>query len=125
MATNKYQVVEVLSDISGESGATTTTYAINGQAYSIDLTETESKEFRDLMSPYISVSAIGKNRGVRQRSTPEETALIKEWALEQGLPLTPKGRVPATTRLAYAEAMDAEAEPKKKRAPKAEVSAEA
>lgn len=105
MATNKYQVVEVLSDISSEKGASTVTYSVNGQSYSIDLTETEQKEFHDLLAPYIAVSSIGKRRGPRLRSTPEETAKIRDWAKATGATLTPAGRVPAETRLAYAEAL--------------------
>lgn len=104
MATNKYQVVEVLSDISGEKGASTVTYSVNGQAYSIDLTEPEAKEFHNLFAPYIAVSAVGKRRGPRIRSTPEETAKIRDWAKANGLPLTPAGRVPSDTRQAYLEA---------------------
>jgi hypothetical protein len=107
MATNKYQVVEVLSDVSGEKGASTITYSINGQSYSIDLTEPETKEFHEMLAPYISVSSIGKRRGPRLRSTPEETAKIREWAQATGHTLTPAGRVPAETRLAYAEALAA------------------
>ena len=105
MATNKYQVVEVLSDVSGEKGASTLTYSVNGQAYSIDLTETEAKEFHEMLAPYVAVSSVGKRRGPRLRSTPEETAAIREWAKKTGHTLTPAGRVPAETRLAYAEAM--------------------
>lgn len=105
MATNKYQVVEVLSDISGEKGASTLTYSVNGQSYSIDLTEPEAKEFHEMLAPYISVSSVGKRRGPRLRSTPEETARIREWAQTTGHTLTPAGRIPADTRIAYAEAM--------------------
>lgn len=105
MATNKYQVVEVLSDISGEKGASTVTYSVNGQSYSIDLTEPEAKEFHEMLAPYISVSSVGKRRGPRLRSTPEETARIKAWAQSTGAALTPAGRIPAETRLAYAEAL--------------------
>lgn len=104
MATNKYQVVEVLSDISGEKGASTVTYSVNGQSYSIDLTEPEAKEFHEMLSPYISVSSVGKRRGPRLRSTPEETARIREWAQRTGHQLTPAGRIPAETRIAYADA---------------------
>lgn len=105
MATNKFQVVEVLSDISGEKEASTLTYSVNGQQYSIDLTEPEAKEFHEMLAPYVAVSAIGKRRGPRLRSTPEETATIRAWAEQTGHNLTPAGRVPAETRLAYAEAM--------------------
>lgn len=124
MATNKYQVVEVLSDISGEKGASTLTYSINGQSYSIDLTEPEAKEFHELLAPYISVSAIGKRRGPRLRSTPEETAAIRIWARDTGHPLTPAGRVPSETRIAYAEAMAKGeiTEPSKKRVRRAKAS---
>jgi hypothetical protein len=58
-----------------------------------------------MLAPYISVSAVGKRRGPRLRSTPEETARIKAWAQANGKTLTPAGRIPAETRLAYAEAL--------------------
>lgn len=107
MATNKYQVVEVTSDVSGETGASTVTYSVNGQQYSIDLTEPEAKEFQEILAPYIAVSAVGKRRGPRLRSTPDETAAIVKWAKSTGHTLTPAGRVPAATRQAYLEAQAA------------------
>lgn len=117
MATQKYQVVEVLSDVSGEKGASTVPYSVKGQSYSIDLTETEEKEFHALLAPYIAVSAVGKRRGPRLRSTPEETAKIREWASKNGYSLTPAGRVPSHVRQAYMEAM-ANPAPAKKAAPR-------
>lgn len=119
MAVNKYQVVEVSSDISGEKGASTVTYSYKGQSYSIDLTETEDKEFHDLLSPYIAVSQVGKRRAPRIRSNPEETAKVREWAAANGYALNENGRIPNDVRKAYADAMAAPAPaPAKKAAAK-------
>jgi hypothetical protein len=117
MSTTKYQVVQVLSDVSGEAGASTVTYSVNGQSYSIDLTEVEAKAFHEMLAPYIAVSAIGKRRGPRLRSTPEETAKIRTWAKKNGHTLTPAGRVPSEVRQAYAEAMAAAPAAPTKKAP--------
>lgn len=113
MAVNKYQVVEVSSDVSGEKGATTVTYSYKGQSYSIDLTETEDKEFHDLLTPYIAVSQVGKRRAPRVRSNPEETAKVREWAAKNGYTLNESGRIPNDVRKAYADAQNAPAPAKK------------
>lgn len=125
MAVNKFQVVEVTSDVSGEKGANTVTYSYKGQSYSIDLTETEEKEFHDILTPYIAVSQVGKRRAPRVRSNPEETAKVREWAASAGYTLNENGRIPNDVRKAYADALAAPAKaparkrPAKKAAPKA------
>lgn len=108
MATNKYQVVEVLSDLSDEAGASTLTYAVGSTKYAIDLTEAEQKEFHEVLAPYISVSRVkgGATPGQpsSRKAASEEVAAIRAWASEEGYDLNPTGRIPNDVREAYNEA---------------------
>lgn len=49
-------VTETYSDLSGEAGASRLTFALQGDAFSIDLTGTETKALRDALAPYIAAA---------------------------------------------------------------------
>lgn len=86
--------VEITSDLSGDSDAQTTTFAVDGTSYEIDLTESETKEFHDLLAKYSDVARkAGSTGGSRRRSggstTPKTSAsgvdngAVRAWAQEQ------------------------------------------
>lgn len=104
MATSRYTVTEITSDISDEIGAETVQYSVNGTKYAIDLTEAEQKEFHEALAPYVAVSRVKgpqpARNGSRKAST-EEVAAIRAWAAENGHEVNPTGRIPNTVREAY------------------------
>lgn len=110
MATKKYQVVEVTSDLSNEEGAETLQYSVQGTKYAIDLTEGEQAEFMEALAPYIAVSRIkgkpgnGQGGGNSRKEHAEEVAAIREWAQQNGYEVNPTGRIPNNVREAYEEA---------------------
>lgn len=117
MAVNKYQVVQVTSDISGDPDAHAVDYSYKGQHYSIDLTEAEEKTFHNVLSPYIAVSQVGRKRKPRVRATPEETTSIRDWARKNGYALNDQGRIPNAIREAYDAAQKARVVKKAAKAP--------
>lgn len=127
MARETLKITKVTSDLSQEEGAETVTYAFEGTQYAIDLTETEKKEFYDLLSPYITNSQVKAKRGgaTGVKSTPEELAAIREWATKNGHDITPGTRIPAAVRKAYDEAQSAPKKVAPKKAPKKAVAVEA
>ena len=44
------------SDMSGEAGAHTLTFGLEGQWYEIDLTDAEADDLRKALQPYLAVS---------------------------------------------------------------------
>ncbi len=115
MARETLKITKVTSDLSGEEGAETVTYAFEGTAYSIDLTETEKKTLHEALLPFITRSQVKGKRGggTGVKSSPEELAAIRTWAAANGHSLKPNTRIPNAVRKAYDEAKG-----KKKPAPK-------
>jgi hypothetical protein len=103
MARETLKITKVTSDLSGEEGADTLTFTVNGTGYAIDLTETETKEFHDMLAPYVTRAQVRPKRGgaVGKKSTPEELAAIREWAAKNGHDISPTARIPAAVRKAY------------------------
>jgi hypothetical protein len=88
------QRIIIVDDITGEDADRTITFALNGQAYSIDLTESNAKTLEEFLAPYIEAGR--KETGLRRPVEPERppvvssgypkgwTLEIKEWLRTQG-----------------------------------------
>ena len=109
----KKVVVELVDDISGQSGATTTRFSLDGAEYEIDLVD--DRPLREVLAPYIaqgrSVSkngepgpAAGRNGAARRH----DLHLIRRWAHANGIRLPARGRIPAATIRAYDDYIRAE-----------------
>ena len=106
----KKVTVELVDDISGESGATTTQFGLDGVDYEIDLVN--DKALRDQFSPWIAKSRRvngGKNgaepaNGRRRH----DMHLIRVWAKANNLAVPARGRMPAAIIEAYDKAQSAE-----------------
>ena len=95
------QVVELLDDIDGSEASETVTFAFQGTNYQIDLSEINAKKFAKALAPYLENGR--KVRGPRRRAqgasgvSPAgvEPAVVRQWAVENGLEVSSRGRVPA------------------------------
>lgn len=80
--------------------AETVEFAYNGARYEIDLCEQGSEEFRGAMGKYaeharrISNTKTVNAKPVARRRRRPETKDIREWANEQGLRVSNRGRIP-------------------------------
>jgi hypothetical protein len=99
----KRLIVELVDDISGQSGATTTKFGLDGADYEIDLVD--DRALRDILAPYIA-----KGRPVGDDGAPtdrdrlrrrHDLHLIRRWAHANGVRLPARGRIPAATIRAY------------------------
>ncbi|MGY5763626.1 histone-like nucleoid-structuring protein Lsr2 [Brachybacterium sp. DNPG3] len=98
--------VELIDDINGEKADETVSFALDGVAYEIDLSEANALALRAEISEWA-----GKARrvgGRRQRGTAaprsaasNESARIREWARENGYDVPDRGRVASSIREAY------------------------
>lgn len=99
----------VVSDISGEPDATTTTLGLDAEWRAVDLTQSERAELDALLRPYLSASrrheptAPRLNRFV-PKTTPDERAAIRRWARLNGFELADRGMIPRAAYTAYREA---------------------
>lgn len=109
-------VIELISDISGEEASETVTFGFEGVEYEIDLTDAEASGLREALQPFAGAGRrVGGRRTTRNTAGSraagsgsaggaagrEERAAIRAWANQQGLPVPERGRIPATTVLAF------------------------
>ncbi|MEU6857840.1 Lsr2 family protein [Glycomyces sp. NPDC046736] len=103
----KTQVI-LIDDIDGNKADETVKFAIDGQAYEIDLSASHAKELRDALEKFQEAGtrlgrySLGAPRGpVRGASAPrrqtvdrEQNKAIREWAERSGKRVSPRGRIP-------------------------------
>ena len=91
----KRVTVELVDDLTGQPGATTITFGIDGVSFEIDLTD--DQPLRDALAPWIA-RARRTGGGPRPR---HDTHLIRRWARDNGYPVPARGKLPAATIRAY------------------------
>lgn len=103
--------VQVLleDDVNGGEAAETVSFALDGKAYEIDLSEKNARSLRDALAPWIAAGrragTSGSTRVPEARSKPArrsaDTADIRRWAAENGIPVSTRGRISADLREKY------------------------
>ena len=103
-------VVTLVDDLDGSAADEKVQFALDGVSYEIDLSEANAVELREALAPYIGVArrtaGAAKRRTTRRqadKSGPSATE-IRAWAMENGLEVSSRGRVPSSLRDAYAKA---------------------
>ncbi|SHG13107.1 Lsr2 protein [Jatrophihabitans endophyticus] len=100
-----------VSDLSGVTdGVETISFALAGQAYTLDLTAKEREEFLKAFERYTAVATPaahtrGASKPKAEKSGPTQAQLMREWAKANGVELPAKGVVPKEVRAQYREAM--------------------
>jgi len=98
-------------DITGEEGEDIATHAfgVDGVSYEIDLGADSYQNLLDALGPYISA---GRKTGSAKRGSAKrgsaaigsDAGKIREWAREQGIEVSARGRVPQDVRDKYTAA---------------------
>ncbi len=100
----KHVVETVLDDIDGSKNAATYTFGLNGEEWSIDLSDKNAKKLSSAMEPFI---AAGKKVGGRKKArgnskgTRKDLADVRGWGQANGYSVSERGRVPAALLNAY------------------------
>jgi hypothetical protein len=102
----KTTVVTITDDIDGSEGAETVVFGFGGQSYEIDLGKKNLEKFKKGLQPFIDSgrkvsSRQGTARAPRNRTSRKDSSAIRAWAAEQGLPVSERGRIPATVVAQY------------------------
>ncbi len=109
------QKVQILlvDDLDGGKADETVTFALDGVSYEIDLSEANAGELRNALATYVQVARKTGGRVGRRaaRGTAKsagtgaaDTALVRQWARDNGYEVSERGRVPANIREAYDKA---------------------
>ena len=108
---NMAQVTEVrlVDDLDGTEADESISFALDGVALDIDLSNDNAEKLRGIFAPYIAAARRGDGRPTRTHprtatasTAPREaTVLIREWAAANGLTVAARGRISAEVLQAY------------------------
>lgn len=107
--------VEMVDDLDGTASdaVATVTFALDGVQYEIDLAEQNADRLREALGEFVSAAhRIGgrAQKGTARRNpraasqTREQNQAIRDWARENGWPMSERGRIPADVIAAYENA---------------------
>ena len=95
-------------DIDGQEAQETLTFALDGRAYEIDLSQTNAAKLRDVFAPWIAAGRRAGTTSARKgaeptprRSRSEDSGTIRRWAADNGIEVSSRGRIPAEVRAKY------------------------
>ena len=98
-------VVTVTDDMDGSEGAETVTFGLDGQSYEIDLNHKNQAKLKKGLQPFIDsgrrLARSSAARPAHSKAPKRDSAAIRAWAAEQGLPVSERGRIPATVLAKY------------------------
>jgi hypothetical protein len=97
----KTTITQITDDLDGSKDAKTYSFAWQGTEYSIDLSNKNFKALDKLLSPYIEAGEkVTRRSSSSRRSSPtasssrKDFSSIREWARNQGLEVSDRGRIP-------------------------------
>ncbi|HXV93198.1 MAG TPA: Lsr2 family protein [Pseudonocardia sp.] len=102
--------VTVIDDLDGSEAAEQVEFGFDGRTYEIDLSEANSAKLRDILAPYVSAarrtdarrgSASGRPAASRTTADRKLNQKIREWAQQQGMTISERGRIPTHVLQAY------------------------
>jgi hypothetical protein len=104
----KKTIVLLEDDLDGGDADHTVAFSLDGDSYEIDLNSANADKLAGVFAPYINAARrvggrAGSGRGARRPATRPgaDTQVIREWAKQQGLKVSDRGRVSDEIRTAY------------------------
>jgi len=96
-------VTELTDDIDGSGAVETVTFGYQGRQYEIDLSQKNADRLQRALTPFISKARTVRGADGRQRrrrgaagtTRAVDTKASREWARQQGLQVSERGRIPA------------------------------
>ena len=107
-------VVTLEDDLTGGEADETVSFALDGKAYEIDLSEKNASDLRAALARYVAAARRGgrvqiptARRGgpLRQVATDVDPAAVRAWAGSNGYEVSPRGRISRTVQEAFKAAM--------------------
>lgn len=104
----KQTTVTLVDDLDGGNADEQLQFSLDGRDYEIDLSAANSAKLRDALAPYISAARRATGRRSAGSSAPSRPAAdrarnqaIREWAQQQGMKISERGRIPSNVLEAY------------------------
>ena len=100
MAKKVTVVEELLDDVDGGSADETVSFALDGQAYEIDLTRANAAKLRDALALWVgharkATKGSQSSNPRRRVSVGPDPAAVRAWAKSNGIKVSERGRIPA------------------------------
>ena len=92
-------VVSLVDDLDGGPADETVRFAIGGREYEIDLSTANAARFRRQLAPFVDRARTAGTAGrmpVRTAASRRRSRDIREWAQQQGIEVSERGRIPAS-----------------------------
>ena len=97
--------VALEDDLDGGPADETMRFAFDGAGYEIDLNKKNARAFRKQLAPFIEharkTGAEPRRRTTRPPSARQRSSSIRAWAKQQGIPVSDRGRIPASVAAQY------------------------
>jgi hypothetical protein len=99
--------VHLEDDIIGGPADETVAFALDGRTYEIDLSAENAQALRDAFAPWIAVARkVSASKQVIDLRTKKsrrsgDTSAIRAWAIENGIPVSARGRISMDLRARY------------------------
>lgn len=113
----KQTTVVLVDDLDGSEAAEQVEFAVDGRSYEIDLSAENSAKLREALAPYVAAArrAGGRRSGggggsggggsapapSRSAADRAQNQKVREWAIEQGMKISERGRIPSNVIEAY------------------------
>ena len=88
----------LVDDMDGGDADLTIAFTINGEGYSMDLSEKNADNFYAALEPWLAIAT--RSRSAKEATMQghlagvEQRAAIREWAAKVGMEISPRGRIP-------------------------------
>ena len=92
-------IVALEDDVDGGPAEQTLQFRLGTAEYEIDLNAKNARRFRNQMAPFIEharKAGRGPRRPARPVSVRQHSAGVRAWAKERGIPVSDRGRIPAS-----------------------------
>jgi hypothetical protein len=104
----KQQSVTLVDDLDGGKAAETVRFGIDGVLYEIDLGKRHAAALRKALRDFVAHArrvrpgmADGRSTGARGKAAGANAAQVREWARDNGVALSARGRIPAAVMEQY------------------------
>jgi len=107
--------VQLIDDIDGSQAAETVRFAVDGRTYEIDLSTEHAESLRRSLAQFVAVArrpgridaSTGRGQDRPGRPQGADSSAVRAWARENGVPVSPRGRIPEAVLAQYTSAQQA------------------
>ena len=105
----QHTTVTLVDDLDGSEAEEQVQFAVDGRSYEIDLSTKNAEKLRESLAPYVSAARRVSGRSISTSTASNGSSAsgrainraVREWAVEQGMKISERGRIPSSVLEAY------------------------